>query len=34
LREEYLEQRAALLKRILGDKAEEYVKKHCTIEGF
>jgi diamine N-acetyltransferase len=34
LREEYLEQRAALLTRILADKAEEYVKKHCTIEGY
>jgi RimJ/RimL family protein N-acetyltransferase len=34
LREEYLEQRMALLERILGDKAEEYVKKHCTIEGY
>jgi RimJ/RimL family protein N-acetyltransferase len=34
LREEYVEQRDALLKRILGDRAEEYVKKHCTIEGY
>jgi diamine N-acetyltransferase len=34
LREEYLEQRMALLKRILGDKIEEYVKKHCIIEGY
>jgi len=34
LRAEYLEQRMTLLKRILGDKAEEYLKKHCTIEGY
>jgi len=34
LREEYLEQRMTLLKRVLGDKTEEYLKKHCTIQGF
>ena len=34
LREEYLEQRMTLLKRILGEKAEEYLKKHCSIEGY
>jgi len=34
LREEYLEQRMTLLKRVLGDKAEDYLKKHCTIEGY
>jgi len=34
LREEYLEQRMTLLKRILGDKTEGYLKKHCTIQGY
>jgi len=34
LREEYLEQRMTLLKQVLGDKAEDYLKKHCTIEGY
>jgi len=34
LREEYLEQRMTLLRRILGDRVEEYLKKHCAIEGF
>jgi len=34
LREEYLEQRMTLLKRILGEKAEDYLRKHCTIEGY
>ncbi len=34
LREEYLEQRMTLLKRILGDKTEEYLKEHCTIQGY
>ena len=34
LREEYLEQRMDLLRRMLGDKTEEYLKKQCTIQGF
>jgi len=34
LREEYLEQRMTLPKQVLGDKAEGYLKKHCTIEGY
>ncbi|MCZ2855999.1 MAG: GNAT family protein, partial [Candidatus Bathyarchaeota archaeon] len=33
LREEYLKTRMALLKQTLGDKAEEYAEKHCTIKG-
>jgi len=33
LRDEYLEMRMDLLKRTLGDKLEEYLEKHCTIEG-
>jgi len=24
----------ALLKQTLGDKAEEYAEKHCTIKGY
>jgi RimJ/RimL family protein N-acetyltransferase len=34
LREEYLKTRMALLKQTLGDKAEEYAEKHCTIKGY
>jgi RimJ/RimL family protein N-acetyltransferase len=34
LRDEYLEIRMGLLKQTLGDKLEEYLKKHCTIEGY
>jgi RimJ/RimL family protein N-acetyltransferase len=34
LREEYLEIRMDLLKKTLGNKLQEYLKKHCTIEGF
>ncbi|NIV43781.1 GNAT family N-acetyltransferase [Candidatus Bathyarchaeota archaeon] len=34
LREEYLNTRMGLLKRTLGDKAEEYAEKHCTIKGY
>ena len=34
LREEYLEQRMDLIRRMLRDKTEEYLKKHCTIQGF
>lgn len=34
LREEYLNTRRDLLKRTLGDKAEEYAEKHCTIKGY
>ena len=33
LREEYLKIRTNLLKQTLEDKLEEYIKKHCTIEG-
>jgi RimJ/RimL family protein N-acetyltransferase len=34
LREEYLNNRMALLKQTLGDKAEDYSEKHCTIKGY
>jgi RimJ/RimL family protein N-acetyltransferase len=34
LRDEYLRIRMDLLKQTLGDKLDEYVKKHCTIEGY
>jgi len=34
LRDEYLNMRMDLLKQTLGDKLEEYSKKHCTIKGY
>lgn len=34
LREEYLKIRLDLLKETLKDKLEEYLKKHCTIQGY
>lgn len=34
LKEEYLKIRMDLLKKALGDKLPEYLKKHCTIEGY
>jgi len=34
LKEEYLTIRIDLLKQTLGDKLEEYQKKHCTIQGY
>jgi RimJ/RimL family protein N-acetyltransferase len=34
LREEYLDIRVDLLKQSLGGRSEEYIKKHCTIEGY
>ncbi|UCG36087.1 MAG: GNAT family N-acetyltransferase [Candidatus Bathyarchaeota archaeon] len=34
LRDEYLSLRDDLLKQALGDKLDEYLKKHCTIEGY
>lgn len=34
LRDEYLNTRMALLKQTLGDKAEDYSEKHCTIKGY
>lgn len=34
LRGEYLNIRMDLLKQKLGDKLEEYIKKHCTIKGY
>lgn len=34
LRDEYLNIRMGLLKQTLGDKLEEYIKKHCTIHGY
>ncbi len=34
LRDEYQEIRMALLKQTLGDKLEEYLKKHCTNKGY
>ncbi len=34
LREEYLKLRDNLLKRTLGDRLEDYLKKHCTIKGY
>lgn len=33
LRNEYLSTRDSLLKQTLGDRLEEYVKRHCTIKG-
>ncbi|MGB9135134.1 MAG: GNAT family protein [Candidatus Bathyarchaeia archaeon] len=34
LLEDYLKIRADLLKQTLKDKLEEYIKKHCTINGY
>jgi RimJ/RimL family protein N-acetyltransferase len=34
LKDEYSRIRMDLLKQTLGDKLEEYVKKHCTIQGY
>ncbi|MDH7563457.1 MAG: GNAT family protein [Candidatus Bathyarchaeota archaeon] len=34
LRDEYLQIRADLLKKTLGNKLDEYIKKHCTIKGY
>ncbi len=34
LRDEYLKVRMDILKQSLGDKLEEYLKKHCTITGY
>jgi hypothetical protein len=34
LKEEYLKIRMDLMKKALGDKLPEYLKKHCTIEGY
>ncbi len=34
LREEYQKLRMDLLKHVLGDRSEEYLKKHCTIQGY
>ncbi|MFP3984443.1 MAG: GNAT family N-acetyltransferase [Candidatus Bathyarchaeia archaeon] len=34
LRDEYLDARMKLLKQNLGDKFEEYLEKHCTLEGY
>jgi RimJ/RimL family protein N-acetyltransferase len=34
LRDEYLTIRMDLLKQVLGNRLEEYVKKHCTIAGY
>jgi diamine N-acetyltransferase len=34
LRDEYLSLRNDLLKQTLGNRLEEYVKRHCTIEGY
>ncbi|MGD8507004.1 MAG: GNAT family protein [Candidatus Bathyarchaeota archaeon] len=34
LKEEYLNIRMDLLKQTLGDRLEEYLKKHCTIKGY
>ena len=34
LRDEYLDIRMDLLKQALGDKLQDYLKKHCTIEGY
>jgi RimJ/RimL family protein N-acetyltransferase len=34
LRDEYLKMRENLLKQTLGDGLEEYLKKHCAIEGY
>lgn len=34
LRDEYLKTRMNLLEQTLGEKLEEYLKRHCTIEGY
>lgn len=34
LKEEYISLRMKLLKETLGDSLQEYLKKHCTIEGY
>jgi hypothetical protein len=34
LRDEYLAIRMDLLEQVLGNRLEEYVKKHCTIAGY
>jgi diamine N-acetyltransferase len=34
LREEYLRTRMDLLKQTLGEKLDEYLRKHCAIEGY
>jgi len=34
LRDEYFKIRMDILKQSLGDKLEEYLKKHCTIKGY
>ena len=34
LREEYLSIREDLLKKTLGDKVEDYIRRHCTIKGY
>jgi diamine N-acetyltransferase len=34
LRDEYLNARNDLLKQALGNRLEEYIKRHCTIEGY
>jgi diamine N-acetyltransferase len=34
LRDEYLSLRNDLLKQTLGNRLEDYVKRHCTIEGY
>jgi RimJ/RimL family protein N-acetyltransferase len=34
LRDEYLPIRMELLKKTLGDKLDEYMKKHCTVKGY
>jgi RimJ/RimL family protein N-acetyltransferase len=34
LREEYLSIREDLLKKTLGDKLEDYIRRHCTIKGY
>jgi RimJ/RimL family protein N-acetyltransferase len=34
LREEYLAIRIDLLKQTLGDRLDEYLKRHCTIQGY
>ena len=34
LRDEYLKTRMTLLEQTLGEKLEEYLERHCTIEGY
>ena len=34
LRSEYLNIRSNLLRQTLGDKSEDYIKRHCTIKGY